>query len=264
MATHNHVRIIGFLTENPKIINEGIEGAEKVMYCIKTIVRPLREVNDTLFQDVLVFYDGNEYITKMKALKRFDLVDIQGVINIINMHKRSSCPECHNKNIKYNGTASYVYPRSFVKLNALETAYEHNVELPEQILKKYFSENSNEAIIVGNVVNTPELMETEKGTCCRYQLGINRKYFIATQPDTTADYPWVYSYAKQALDDYEHLQSGTLVLLYGYIRNRGIKNNMICEKCGIEYQFKDVATEFVPYSVEYLKNDKTEIQKKNS
>ena len=29
MATHNQVRAVGFLKNDPKILNEGVEGAEK-------------------------------------------------------------------------------------------------------------------------------------------------------------------------------------------------------------------------------------------
>ena len=41
MATHNQVRAVGFLKKDPKILNEGVEGAEKVLFMIRTLHRDL-------------------------------------------------------------------------------------------------------------------------------------------------------------------------------------------------------------------------------
>lgn len=39
MATHNQVRLIGYLTSDPKIINEGKPGEEKILMNLKTTRR---------------------------------------------------------------------------------------------------------------------------------------------------------------------------------------------------------------------------------
>ena len=258
MATHNEVRVIGFLISDPIIMNEGNPGAEKIRYYIRTVHRNIDDLRDDKFQDVMIFYDGTDYIEKMKKLKKFDVVDIKGVFNVLTISKKSKCPGCGAINIKPMGSLSAIYPISFMKINALETAYDHDEELPERILTKYYMETSNYATMVGTVVGKPQMIGNNEHPCCRYTLAINRKYYIKTQDSITADYPYVYSYGKQALEDYRYLVKGSVVMVNCFIRTRRIKNNMRCSNCGQDYQFLDVASEFVPYSVEYLQNYLTE------
>lgn len=42
----------------------------------------------------------------------------------------------------------------------------------------------------------------------------------------------------------------------GFLRNRNVLNNITCQNCDTEYQFEDIATEIIPYSVEYMRNYK--------
>ena len=228
MATHNQIRIVGFLKNNPQIINPDKEGETKILFLVRTIHRDIDGYNGMQFQDIMIYYDGTELMSKMMNLVQFDLIDIKGVFNILSLNKLSTCDGCGNKNIKYNGTSTFVYPISITKLNGMQTAYDHDKELPERILEKHFKEVSNQA------------------------LGVDRKYYIKTQGDITADYPWVYSYAQQAERDFVHLKQGTLILVDAFIQNRKVKNRMTCQLCGKEYVFDDAATEFVPYSIEYL------------
>ena len=254
MATHNQVRIVGYVLNPPKIINEGVEGAEKAIFSIRTVHRDIDSFNGNKFQDLMIFYDGTQYIEKMKKLIQFDVVDIKGVFNVLSIEKRSLCPGCGTTNVKHMGTSSFIYPIAFTKLNALETAYEHDEELPERILDKYYVEVSNQALIIGTVVNDPEMTGTQRNPCCRYRLGVDRKYYIKSQGDITADYPWVYSYGQQAEWDFTHLIQGSLILMDGFVQNRQVESSIECFNCGQTYKYPDVATEFVPYSVEYLRD----------
>ncbi len=252
MATHNQVRVVGFLKSNPQVINSGVEGERKVVFLIRTMHRDLDGFCGTAFQDLMVYYDGIELMDKMIELSQYDLIDIKGVFNILSLNKVSICDMCGTKNIKYNGTSSFIYPISLTKLNGMRTAYEHDEELPERILEKHFKEVSNQVLIVGTVVSEPELISNGKVPCCRYRLGVDRKYYIKTQGELTADYPWIYSYAQQAERDYVHLKKGTLILVDGFIQTRKVKNHIMCEHCGKSYTFDDATTEFVPYAIEYL------------
>lgn len=254
MATHNYVRGVGFLLGHPKILNEGVEGEEKILFSIRTVHRDLDDYIGMKYQDLMIYYDGLEMMEKMKKLTQFDIVDIKGVFNVLTMNKHSTCSNCGNKNIKYNGSSTFIYPIALTKLNGMQEAYERDNTLPERVLEKHFIEVSNEVMIVGTVVNEPELLKLPNTVCCKYQLGVDRKYYIKTQGEITADYPWVYSYGKQAELDLIHLQKGTLVLINGFIQNRKVKAYMDCKTCGKSYLYPDVATEFIPYSVEYLNN----------
>ena len=258
MATHNQVREVGYLLKDPKIINEGETGLEKVLFQIRTIRRNVDNYRGKLFEDVIIYYDGAELIEKVKKLKKFDLVDIKGVFNVLTVNKKSLCPFCGAQNVKYRGSSTFIYPISVLKIGSVLTAYDQDTSLPEEILGRHYTEVSNQALIIGTVVSDPELIGTEKNQCCRYRLGVDRKYYIKTQDELTADYPWVYSYGQQAEWDYRHLQQGSVILVDGFIHNRQINANIKCEHCGSDYTYPDVATEFVPYSLEYLSNYKTD------
>lgn len=56
MATHNQVRMVGFLLAHPKIINEGQEGAEKAIFRIRTTHRDVDIYNGQQYQDVMIYW----------------------------------------------------------------------------------------------------------------------------------------------------------------------------------------------------------------
>ena len=252
MATHNEVRIVGYLKKDPMIMNPGVEGEEKILCTVRVANRELDGYNDPPFQNILLYYDGTEMMDQIKKLKAYDLIDVKGVVNVLNMYKRSVCPSCGKEN-KKGGTFFGVYPIHISKLNGLQTVYEHDSELPDEVLIKHYREVSNHALVIGHVNTIPEMPETDKGICCRYRLFVERKYCIKTQDDIKADYPFIYSYGRQALDDIQYLKPGSLVLADGFIRMRSVKNKTTCGHCGCDYQFPDVACELIPYNVEYFR-----------
>lgn len=253
MATHNQVRVIGYLLKDPKIINEGVEGMEKILFQMRTTRRDIEGYNEDKFADLIVFYDGTELMNKMKNFKKFDIVDIKGVFNILPVNKKSVCTVCGSENIKYNGSSTFVYPIYVTRHGSYIDYFNEKGESPDALLEKNYKEVSNQCLIIGTVVTEPELMTYKKKSCCRYGLGVDRKYYIGTQDDITADYPWVYSYGAQAELDHEKLvKEKSLILVDGFIHNKQIKVKCTCENCGSNYTHNDVGTQFTPYSVEYL------------
>ena len=256
MATHNQVRVLGFLLKDPIITNEDEFGEEQLLISMRVCNRDLDGYYYSPFQDVFIYYDDNDnkdLLQLLKDLKKHDIVDIKGVFNVLSVNKWSKCPYCDEENVKLNGTSCFVYPISCLRLNNIQRMYQENEELPEKLLLDYYQEVSNHIILVGNVMSEPEMTGSKSSPCCRYQLGIERKYFIKTQEDSKYDYPYVYSYGKQARNDMRYLKPGALVLVEGFIRNRKVQSNMTCEYCGTEYQYPSVASELIPYSVEYLR-----------
>lgn len=258
MATHNQVREVGYLLKEPKIMNEGMEGSEKILFQIRTIRRETEGYYGKKFEDVIIYYDGIDLMPKLKSLKRFDLVDIKGVFNVLTVDKRSRCPACGGQNIKYRGSSTFIYPIFITKINSLASIFDRDADSPEMYLEKHWTEVSNQALIIGTVVNEPELLTFPHMQCCRYMLGVNRKYYIKTQDELTSDYPWVYSYGQQAEWDIRHLRKEAVILVDGFIHNRQVDANITCEHCGAAYTYPDVTTEFVPYSLEYLSGHKTD------
>lgn len=258
MATHNQVREVGYLLKDPTILYEGIEGSEKILFQIRTIRRDTEGYAGKKFEDVMIYYDGVELMPKLRKLKRFDLIDVKGVFNVLTVNKKSRCPQCGHENIKYRGSSTFIYPIFFVKIQSLATLFDNSETSPEMLLEKQWTEVSNQALIIGTVVNEPELIGLPHRPCCRYMLGVDRKYYIKTQDELTADYPWVYSYGQQAEWDIRHLRQGAVILVDGFIHNRQVEVNTTCEECGCMYKYPDVTTEFIPYSLEYLSGHKTD------
>lgn len=252
MATHNQTISTGYIKNDPQIW--GDPGSEKFICQIRTTHRPTDGYYEKKYEDLLVYYDGEELMPKLKKLKKFDVIEIKGVFNVLILNKKSICPVCQHENIKYNGTATYIYPIDVLKLNSLTTSNEWDSTSLEGIISKHYEEWSNNLFLIGTLVKDPEMVGSEKHPCCRYMLGIDRKYFIKTQSDITADYPWVYSYGQQATWDFMHLKKGSVVAIDGFIENRNCLPKIKCEHCQKEYEYDDVITSFIPYSVEYLSN----------
>lgn len=258
MATHNQARMLGFLTQDPIVGNLGEEGAEKIFFQIRTTRRAIDGYKGPEFEDIIIFYDGTDLMSKLKDLKKYDLVDIKGVVNVLITPKKSICPNCKQEHIKFNGTSTFIYPISCIKLDSLATSRESNADIPEQILKKHYEEVSNQVLLIGKVASEPEIIDTGRGQACRYMLSVDRKYYINTQDEITADFPWIYTFDEQAEWDGKYLQKGSVILVDGIMHNGRIDSRVECENCGTKYTFKDLKSEFIPYSIEYLSDFKTD------
>ena len=73
MASLNKIRLTGYVLKNPMIANLGIEGEEKAIFSIRTIRRDLDSYYGAQFQDVMIFYDGMEFMNKIKKIVQFDM-----------------------------------------------------------------------------------------------------------------------------------------------------------------------------------------------
>ena len=260
MATHNQVRLIGYILNDPKIINAGQEGIEKILFQMRTTRRKIEGYHEDQYADVIILYDGTEIIDKLKSYKKYDIIDIKGVINILPVNKKLKCSICGGITTKYT-VSTFVYPISSTRLGSYLDYFNVVGESPDALLYKNYRENSNQALIIGKVVTDPEIVPNGKNstTCCRYGLGVDRKYYIATQDDKTADYPWVYSYGEQAeTDKIKLMKFKTEVLIDGFIHNKKIKSRMTCDNCGCNFVYQNLITQITPYSVEYLRDYKTD------
>ena len=121
------------------------------------------------------------------------------------------------------------------------------------------AEISNRVTIIGKVCTPPTLFITDKGQrIANYQLDVMRKYRIKEDQETNKhDFPFVKSYGVVADNDVLAIQEGGMVFVDGAIQTREYLKNHQCPTCGETYQYKDTATEIVPYSTEYLTGCKT-------
>ena len=256
MATINEARIVGYICREPKIINEGVKGEEKVFFQVRTVRRRTEGVSGDIFADVMVLYADSDskssFLDKMKKYKKYDIVDIDGVVNIILVPKESRCRVCGYKNIKYNAISTFVYPRQINRLGSYLDYYNEKEESPDALLYKNYAEISNKIIMGGTLITDPASINLGTGIkCCRYELGVNRSFFVNSQPDQTADYPWVYSYGKQAESDLKYLRKEAEVTVKGFLINKTIMAKHTCERCNSIYSYESIGTQLIPYSVEY-------------
>ncbi len=260
MATHNQVNMVGFLLADPQIVNEGQIGEEKAIIQVRTVRREIEGYNRPDFADLVLFYGETELMDKCKSLRRFDVIQVKGVFNIINTRKIRRCPHCNHDNEINDSLSTFVYPQWISRIGSYKDYYNDQNQMPNAALLRNYREISNQCIIIGTVVTQPEFIEAKHGrNLCRYALGVDRKYYIKSQNDMTADYPWVYSYGKQAERDKKHLiDKESLIMVDGFIHNERIKKTTVCDNCGKEFSSKEIGTQFTPYSVEYLAGYKTD------
>lgn len=255
MATHNYVRLVGFLRNNPEV-NPHSDDHEQYYFSMRVVNREVDGYPFEHFQDILVFYDGEDLKNQIKSLKAYDLIDLSGVINVLSSDKWSQCPKCGEWNVRAQGTYCFVYPIFIRKIDNLETTIAYSEKLPERILENHYKEVSNRCTVMGVVVTMPEIAGSTKVPNCRYRMAVDRKYYIPTQDDLILDYPYVYSFGKQAKNDMMFVCPGALVMVDGFMRYREVQSDITCAACGEEYKYQNVATEIVPFNggVEYLRN----------
>lgn len=109
----------------------------------------------------------------------------------------------------------------------------------------------NKVILLGTVCNEKEFKYI-KGTRSlventKYQMAVNRR-----EPNST-DYPWITTFARQAVEDAKRINVGSQILVEGTINTRLHTKNCTCE-CGNEIQVREPHTEILGVSVEYLNN----------
>ncbi len=258
MATHNQVRLIGYLTSDPKIINEGKPGEEKILMNLKTTRRDSDGYSGDRYCEVIVYYSGENLMSKFKTYRHFDILDIKGVFMVLPTKRNSICPVCGALNYKDNAVSTFVYPQSVTRLGSYTEFYDEKMETPDSLLIKNYQENSNQALIVGTLVTEPQFIATTSGNLCRYGLGVDRKYYVKEQAEQHADYPWVYSYGEQAEWDAKYLMKKSVILMDGFIHNEWYTAKLVCSACKSEYTKEAVGTQFTPYSIEYLSGYRTD------
>ena len=258
MAQHNEVRVVGYIKEEPKVIKlDDEENAIRVIFPIRTVHRDVAGYPGGKFADLMVMCDSNEKnLRLMSTLKKYDVVSIKGVINIAFAVKQSKCPECGTPNYKENTTITFIYPIFIERRDSYA-----NVKDKEEQLYRQYEEISNEIKLLGTVSKDPELImvhgnkeinDFRNRECCKFPLGIDRKFYIPSQSNLFSDYPWIYSYGQDAQVDFENVKKGMVCFLDGFLQAIPIEVEMECEECGANYTYNDASYSIVPYSMEYM------------
>lgn len=204
-----------------------------------------------------------------------DTVHVKGVLACKKIRKVSRCAFCNAKNV-VDGTLVYVNPIYARKLGHVDSEAE---------MMKFLTDNreiSNQAYIFGTLCRDPKKIKNSKGMrVVQYQIAMNRKFKIKEDPpEIKADYPWVKCYGANAEEDKKHLKIGSEIFVDGLLQTRSVQRKAVCgqvtgddgepvrgedgkllirknpdgtkDGCGATYNWKDRATEIVPYDTEYL------------
>ena len=278
MATHNQVRIVGYVSDGPKVLYDKYGFASRVILTMMTARRDIQGYGENRLVTLNVMCDGDnqEMLDYLSHIRRFDILDVKGVIEVLNSSTRTECPECEHENV-VNRTVLMVYPQHVFKLGSYAQAQDlsrlaaptleaasYLESSPEFNLIRKYKEISNQALLIGTVITKPQLMKDENGNieCCRYMVGVDRKFVIDRSEDArkAADYPWVYTFGHQAEEDAHRIyaseegKAGTRVFVEAAVSTEEVEKHITCEKCKSEYTIETNGTRLLAYSVEYLDN----------
>ena len=250
MSRHNLAFLTGAVIKAP-IIHKNDEGDILYGMCNLNVVRGYRDVGDNKnfmkSDNPIIMSREPAILQEMEKWNENDIVYIKGVIASKSIKKTSICQHCGAKNT-VDGTLVYINPIFAKQIKQFESSNEAISFLSS------LREISNEVYVLGTLCRPPKKITPKEGlVVTQYQIALNRKYFIRTDPpEIKADYPWVKSYGENALEDRKRLKTGAKVFIDGCLQARAVQRHIVCEECGQKYDWKDRALEIVPYETEYI------------
>lgn len=260
MSRHNEITLYGKLLKDPSVrYDEEMKVYKNARFAIMTVQgdRDLENYIDHLnYQTPWILTKDPVLAERVSTWHQNDMIEIKGTITTQEGKKKTPrCPNCNQQSLIEKANIVYITPIYIDRR-------EQNVtdEQALRLLKKR-CEISNHALIVGTLCRNPETFTSAKGkTTTSYQLAINRKYFIKSDdPLVKTDYPWVKSFGEIAKNDAQMLMTGSEVLIDGYLHTREVTRKQVCDHCGHTFEWNDqLALEITPYSIEYLKNCRTQ------
>ena len=198
MARENHVRLRGVLPADP-IIRESNDGKDAYAVFNVFVSRPNRVVVDKQGGikkvNILVSSRNPGIVRVAKTLKKFDAVDINGVLTTKLIKKSSFCTYCGHKNMTM-GTMVYVTPNYIEYISKVEDIKDALRYISDR------AEISNTLRVIGEVMTEPKILHKTTGTpvdFTQYKLKLRRKMKIKEDdPKIGSDFPWVKSYGENA------------------------------------------------------------------
>ncbi len=253
MARQNYVTLHGQVMSDPVIYTD--EGVPvRALFYLTIMERPNYNPDGSKssqrYDCPIVISLNRDIIEKIAKLKKYDMVDVTGVLCTIRTNKKNFCKACGKEN-QFEGQGVYVNPIYVCKRESDNMDTRKGRELLRER-----AEISNTVYLIGNLCNDPEYYE-ESGRIanCSYSLAVNRKIRIAEDPDSmTTDFPWIKTFGSMAVEDHKRLQKGSCVYIHGMLRTRRPERTFTCQHCGETYVELDNVVDIVPYSVEYLNN----------
>jgi len=261
MARHNEVTLYGQVTQPPRLLYDSSDETNESRKLVRTmgtlaVLRGIRDfgaVDKRIRLDIPVILSQNDKIMKMmKQWEVGDMILIKGTLATVNVQKTLTCSECYNVE-RMQGMLSFVNP---IYIKAEERGL--NAEEGNSDMRRN-AEISNRITVIGKACIDPEVFVTDKGQIItNYQLDVPRKYRIKEDDESNRhDFPFVKSYGFVADNDSRAIRKSSMVFIDGAIQTREYLRKRICPFCGAEHEYRETATEIIPYSTEYLTGCKT-------
>ena len=267
MARQNNTRLIGVVTELPRISKDPETGDYAYAMGTLMVVRGARNAQDgkryLVYAKPFVFTKEKMQIREMESWQMYDLVDITGIFATTFVKKSSHCEHCGEMN-RVEGSFAYVQPMPHNHYPSIRVMAHFDNEEDAMNELKMWALKSNLFQGIGSLGRDPKRLVLKGKTgkqmvVCQYPVVLNRLAYIPTDPaEKTTDYPWVKSYGKHCDTDYFRLMKSSAVYIDGFLQVRYVRRHATCEHCGQEYDWKDTTMEIVPYEVEYLQRFRTE------
>lgn len=261
MARHNEVTMYGQVIQEPRLLYNDTDVSNLQRKLVRTmcplaVLRGIRDfgaVDKRIRLDIPIVLSQNKKImAQMKDWEKGDIIFIRGTLATANVMKTVTCPECQQIE---------PLPSMLSFINPIFIKCEYKTLEPEEgnRLMRQNAEISNRITIIGKACIEPVVFRTDKGQIItNYQMDVARKYRIKEDDDANRhDFPFIKSYGFVADNDRRAISKDSIVFVDGAIQTRDYIRTHNCTACGAEYNYKETATEIVPYSTEYLTGCKT-------
>lgn len=269
MARQNLVMIYGRVATAPRIVKQNETNEYVIAIARIETVRGKRSTHEGVVRrknnDTLILITREpEQCAEIETWQENDVVLAKGMLASAETARKSFCPYCKSKNVDGEETATETITRGLdIYVNLIEGTKIKSFPDKESAMKDVMNckELSNQLYITGSVRTKPKIFYTKKHTMItQYQLDISRKFKVRLDdPGKREDMPWVKSYGEIAFEDnLRIIQAKTEVQIEGYIQARNVKRTTKCPVCGKFHTFMDEVMEIVPYSVDYLREYKTD------
>ena len=275
MAKENYALIIGVVTQDTTITKNEVGDPKNAIIPITSIRRGIYDKAGNFnpeWDNPILYTEDARMIYTMQNVKKNDVVLSKCVLITKPIARKIQCPSC-GEIIEDTITVTFLYPVSIMTIYHAESTS----AAKEYLLNFDVAEVSNTVKMIGRLTCDPTFTEFGNRCRCNYKIAVNRKLFVAgSQKDSNvtgdlnrmreeerSDYPYVASYGEVARNDYEQLQTGSLIYIDGYLHTMAVDNKIICPSCEEEIRKRAMHMYITPYSVEYLENCKLKESTRN-
>lgn len=201
-----------------------------------------------------VYSRNKKVIERMAEIEEGDTMWVKGTLCTQDTKRKFVCTECGNIQQEDMAVVVYIDP---IHVKRGETGLDDKAAY--KLIRENF-EISNMVFIDGTLCREPGesayYIDQETGNeKFDFQIASNRiRRIVEDGPDKKVDYPWVKCYGSKAQEYFKALHLGSSVFIDGAIQTRDITHHAICNNCGKLMEKPGIATEIVPYHIEYLEN----------